>query len=241
MSRGQGSKLVGWGMTGALALGAALAGAACQTETARERERRTTTATEPAVAPVERRPVGQQPATEPALPPGGTPASRDGDAAKTLAALHQANQREVALAGLAQKRSTDRMVKQFATMIVREHKAADAQVLAAAKRKNVVLTTEEARKAASKDDDDEKETMDKLTALRGPEFDREFAQVMVDEHEDAVKLVKDARDDIDDVDLKSMLAELQGKLEKHHEHAKHLVDMIKNPEERARQGRRPVR
>lgn len=169
----------------------------------------------------------------------------DGDAAKVLAALHKSNMNELALAKLGQQKAQMREVKQFSQMLLKEHSKADQMVMAYAKRKAISLTPDEDKA------EDKREAMEKLRPLRGVEFDREFAAIMVDEHDKAVDLVKDARGDVDDPELKGMLAELQGSLEKHLEHARHLRDVTKDAESRAagegkddpatRQGRRPTR
>jgi putative membrane protein len=257
--------LTGLGALSPLALAFTLGVTGCD-----ERRDQRTTTTAPAATQEERRAAAPRPATpaprepevvRPAAPedPGTvTPTNLaaderrkkgDGDAAKVLAALHTSNMNELALAKLGQQKAQMREVKQFSQMLLKEHSKADQMVMSYAKRKAISLTPDE--DTAKDKAEDKREAMEKLRPLRGVEFDRQFAAIMVDEHDKAVDLVKDARGDVDDPELKGMLAELQGSLEKHLEHARHLRDVTKDAEGQAagegkddpatRQGRRPTR
>src|SRR4051812_35543012 len=99
--------------------------------------------------------------------------------AEVLSKLHQSNVKEVEMGKLAQKNGQSKEVKEFGKTLVTDHSAADKKVKALAKKEKVELT-------------DEKPAMDHGD-LTGADFDKKFAQSMLDDHEKDVAEVKKAR------------------------------------------------
>ena len=86
-----------------------------------------------------------------------------------------ANMAEVELGKLAMERSANAGVKKFAQMMIDDHATAGDKLKAVASEHNVPVPTEL--------DDKHIELRDKLTKLKGAEFDREYVAAMVDGHE----------------------------------------------------------
>jgi putative membrane protein len=85
---------------------------------------------------------------------------------------------EVQLGKLAAERGASADVKRFGEMMVQDHMKAGEQLKQIAARYNIEPDPKMA--------DNHKDAMDKLSKLRGAEFDREFINRMIDDHQDAV-------------------------------------------------------
>ncbi len=113
--------------------------------------------------------------TEPAKPPSdrGDQVVTGGD----LAFMNDAasgGMAEIALGRLAVKQAESREVKQFAERVIADHTKAGEELKQLAQRKRVMLPQEVTP--------GHKETMDKLSALRGAAFDRAYVTAMVENH-----------------------------------------------------------
>lgn len=136
-----------------------------------------------------------------ALAAGGAP---DTSFYKTLA---QGGMSEVELANLAQKKSSDPKVKDFAAMMVKDHSAANQKLQALASSKQVSLPSGAgAAEVAAKT---------KLDALSGESFDKSYIKSQVKAHEDTVKLLEKEISSGQDADAKSF-AEAVLPTVKHH-------------------------
>jgi putative membrane protein len=94
---------------------------------------------------------------------------------------------EVQLAKLAKDHASSADVKQFAQMMIDDHTKAGDQL------KQVASTYAIPQNATV--DQDHKDLMDKLSKLRGAEFDKEYMSAMVDDHE---KDVRELRSRVDE-------------------------------------------
>jgi putative membrane protein len=120
-------------------------------------------------------------ANEPATPAGGT----SGDAARDVSnadrdfvrEITSANMAEMQMANLALQRAADGDVKKFAQMMVTDHTQAGEKLNALASQHNLAM------RAAG---DGEKNPAEGFADKRGAEFDREYADTMVDAHQDMV-------------------------------------------------------
>ena len=94
-----------------------------------------------------------------------------------LEELIAGNMAEVEFGKLATEKASNPEVKRFAQMLVRDHTQAvqDLKQIASGHFQPPTQLPEDAR-----------DTMDRLSKLRGNEFDREFVDVMVEKHEDTV-------------------------------------------------------
>lgn len=105
-----------------------------------------------------------------------------------LERLHHINQSEIQLGKLAQQNGQSQDVKSYGEMLVKDHTAADQQVMAYAQRKGMKLASEpkpmndvERKTMAA-----QKAAMDKLQALKGAPFDSSFLAHMVGDHDMAL-------------------------------------------------------
>lgn len=87
---------------------------------------------------------------------------------------------EVELAKLAEEKGSSDAVKQFGKRVVEDHEKENPALVSAANKVNVDVPTELPRSA--------KKTRDKLAKLSGPNFDRAYAKVMLNDQKDDVQL-----------------------------------------------------
>jgi putative membrane protein len=90
---------------------------------------------------------------------------------------------EVELGQLALKKSDDARVREFANRMIKDHSKANQQLESIAKSRNIVLPSEPGEKL--------QKAMKKLSGLSGKNFDQAYAEDMVQDHEEAVKLFQD--------------------------------------------------
>ena len=102
---------------------------------------------------------------------------------------------EVELGKLALEKSSNPQVKEFATMMVKDHGMANTELMAIAKQKNITLP--------STVDDEHKKKMDDLSKKTGADFDKAYVSAMVYGHKSTLKLMEDESKDGKDADLKS--------------------------------------
>jgi predicted outer membrane protein len=94
---------------------------------------------------------------------------------------------EVEMAKLAKERAADPEVKQFAQMMIDDHTNAGKLLTQVATTYGIP--------AQPQLDDKYKDLMDKLSKLRGADFDKEYMNAMVDDHESAVKALRSRVDE----------------------------------------------
>jgi putative membrane protein len=89
---------------------------------------------------------------------------------------------EVELAKLASERAINPDVKAFAQMMVRDHSRANDELARIAKQLDIEVPTQL--------DPMHRELVDRLSKLKGAEFDREYMSAMVEGHEDVAGLLR---------------------------------------------------
>ena len=119
---------------------------------------------------------------------------------------------EVELSRLATSKAQNADVKKFAQKMIEDHTNANAELKQLAGKKTVTLPTEL--------DAEHKAIKDKLSGLSGAEFDKEYVNAMVTDHEKTVNLFKTQADGGTDADAKAFAAKTLPKLQGH-------LDMIK--------------
>ena len=119
------------------------------------------------------------------------------------------NNFEIAAGALAVSRGVDAEVKHYGEHMVADHTAAGTQMKNVAAGKGWTVPDALMPK--------EQQNLDKLSALSGIAFDKEFANTMVLSHQDAVNLFSAAAADfgVPDGDLRSMAATKLPTLEEH--------------------------
>lgn len=102
---------------------------------------------------------------------------------------------EVELGKMALEKSSNPQVKEFATMMVKDHGMANTELMAIAKQKNITLP--------STVDEEHKKKMDDLSKKTGAAFDKAYVDAMVSGHKSTLKLMEDESRDAKDADLKA--------------------------------------
>jgi putative membrane protein len=126
-------------------------------------------------------------------------------------------QAEVELGKLAQQRASNAQVKEFAQTIVRDHTEAGSDLRQIAAKHNVQPSTER---------DAHKDVVDKLSKLKGAEFDREYVNTMVEDHEEAVNAVEEKANENETSDVKQWAAKTLPTLRQHLDRAKQLQQTL---------------
>ena len=134
--------------------------------------------------------------------------------AKLLEDLTRANRAEVALGRLAEQKAASDDVKKFGKHMVDDHSKMLDQGEKIAKSKNV--------EPPSGPDKKQQTSQKKLEGLSGEQFDRAFMQQTVKDHEQALKLVKQAAQKASDPELKAMAKEAEPEMQKHLKMARDL-------------------
>jgi putative membrane protein len=108
--------------------------------------------------------------------------------------------------------------------VVDDHKTMDRKLMAYVEKKGLSSQLEQTATTADTTTRSDADMHSRLQGETGSEFDRDFANTMVEEHDKAIQMVKGARDSVTDSQLRAMLDEALPKLEKHRKMAQDLID-----------------
>lgn len=133
---------------------------------------------------------------------------------KMMAEFAQANMAEVAVAKLAQSRSSNSEIRTFAQQMIDDHGKAYKDLSQLAEDKHVTLPDEADAK--------HQEMLKKKNTLNGAEFDRQYAKAAVADHQNAKKLVDRIAKTAQDPDLKALGKNAQPVIDMHLKMAKEL-------------------
>lgn len=123
---------------------------------------------------------------------------------------------EVALGQLAQEKASNPDVRQFGQTLVQDHTQADSQLMQIAQEKNVKI-----------DQDNEKDrTYKRLSKMSGSDFDREFVDHEVDDHEKDIKMFEKEAQNAKDPDVRQFASTVLPKLREHLAMAQRLQNSI---------------
>ncbi|MHA4895215.1 DUF4142 domain-containing protein [Pedobacter sp. PWIIR3] len=105
---------------------------------------------------------------------------------------------EVEFGKLAQEKSTNAKVKEFATMMVNDHGKANGELMAIATSKSIALPTSL--------DDEHMKKKEELQSKSGMDFDKAYVAAMVEGHNKTLALMQDAAQNCKDSELKAFAA-----------------------------------
>ena len=139
---------------------------------------------------------------------------------------HHVNQIEIDLGKLAEKRGSTQAVKDYGKTLVTDHQQNDKDLMAFAKKHGQKIPaekpiTDDDKKAAK----DAKAMTDRLHTLKGAEFDREYLQMMVNDHEKELATIDTNVGMVTDSDLAQMVRDVKPVLQRHADAAR---DLMKN-------------
>ena len=114
---------------------------------------------------------------------------------KFMMAAAASDMNEIGLSNQALSKSTNEDVKKLAQMMVDDHTKSSEELKPIAASKGVTLPTEM--------DSKHKSMMEKMSAMSGADFDREYVKTMVKDHEKAVALYQKQADGGKDAEAKA--------------------------------------
>lgn len=121
------------------------------------------------------------------------------------------NLEEIELGNLAQTRGTVNHVKELGEMMLTEHNTALTELTALAAKKQITIPTSLTDKGMS--------TSKKLMDIKVSKFDKEYADMMVSGHKDAISVFEKASTNALDADIRNWATSMLPALRKHLDHA----------------------
>jgi putative membrane protein len=140
----------------------------------------------------------------------GADAGKDkisGDDADFVKAAASGGMMEVQLGKIAAEKASNSRVKEFGTRMQKDHSKANDQLKKIAAKKDIKLPAELAAK--------HKATVNKLSKLKGEEFDREYMEAMVDDHKEDLEKFQRQADKGKDPEVKKFAQDQVPILKKH--------------------------
>jgi putative membrane protein len=126
---------------------------------------------------------------------------------------------QIQLGKLAEERSSNPAVKQFAQRMIDDHTKADNQLQQVASKESIMLPNSL--------DTREQDTLDKLSKLSGPAFDKAYAKDMVKDHEKDIAAFRAESRLGTDPNIKQFASQTLPVLQQHLELAKNLDKTVK--------------
>ena len=145
-----------------------------------------------------------------------TEVSSNSGSAAILNQIHQADQKEIALANMAAAKASSAEVQNYAKQLVDDHTSADHEVLAMAQTMNLHLRDTAASKQG-------RHGSAKLNSATGPQFDREFLQETSADHDKLIRELKQEREDASNDDIEALIDKILPILEQHQQLAQILL------------------
>jgi len=145
------------------------------------------------------------------------------DAQKVLSDLHNANQMEITMGRMAKEKGASDLVRTYGDRLIKDHEDADKQVQDLAKKDGITLAAKPTSGAidhfvASR----EQNKMADLSKKTGADFDKAFAEAMVDDHQRDIRKLKNAEKSLEQSDVRELVAKLLPTLQQHLELAKQI-------------------
>lgn len=137
--------------------------------------------------------------------------------AKFLVKAAEINVEEIELGKLAQESATKKEIKDLGKMMETAHQKAQAELSTLASRKNISIPAGPTDKA--------KEAYKKLTSKSGKDFDKEYSNMMVMGHKDAINLFEKASKNSKDPDISAFAEKMLPELNMHLEHSLKAKEM----------------
>lgn len=157
--------------------------------------------------------------------------------------IHLMNQLEIRAGELAKQKAQNTAVKQFATRLVQEHRAADERISRIAEQRGVDLPSMEMQRTAGSGSGDMSQAlenergmtpemhqsmqqMEELRRLRGREFDLAFMQLMVEDHENMLRSMESMGVRVEDPVLQSELSAMTDSVRTHRDLAQSITEKL---------------
>lgn len=131
--------------------------------------------------------------------------------AQFLVNAAEANMKEIQLGQLAQKKGTVSHVKELGKMMEDAHTKSQKELVALAKTKGITVPTSPTKNV--------RDTYDKLDKKTGKDFDKAYADIIVDAHVKSIDSYEKAAADSHDSEITNWASKTLPELRKHHVHA----------------------
>ena len=131
--------------------------------------------------------------------------------AQFLVNAAEINLEEIKLGQLAQEKGNASHIKELGKMMEDAHTKSLAELIALAKTKIITIPTSPT--------DNAMDAFKKLDAKSGNNFDKEYADMMVSGHKDAISTFEKASENCEDADIKNWASTMLPDLRKHLDHA----------------------
>jgi putative membrane protein len=132
-----------------------------------------------------------------------------------LAHVHHVDQMEIDAGKVAQKKGSTQAVKSYGKMLVTDHTQNDKDVLAMAKKHGQKLPADELKM--------DKDAMDRLTNMKGADYDREFLRQMAEGHDKELANIDGEVDQSSNNEVIELLKGMKPVLQKHADQARDLM------------------
>lgn len=126
---------------------------------------------------------------------------------------------EVKLSEYAATHASEQKVKDLAKQLCGDHEKANAKLTEYARALKLAVVAGQEKET--------REKLDKLSKLKGEEFDREFLKQMIEDHQKAIRLFEGESKTGTDSGLKTFASDTLPTLRKHLEEARTLLEKIK--------------
>ena len=131
--------------------------------------------------------------------------------AEFLVMAAEINLKEIKLGELALQKGKASHVKELGKMMVSDHTKSQKDLIALADSKGITIPTSPT--------DDVNDAYTKLEKKSGSDFDKAYADMMVDGHKDAIEAHKKGAEDSDDAEIKNWATGRLPSLQKHLDHS----------------------
>lgn len=144
----------------------------------------------------------------------------EGDETEFVSKAASSNLFEIESGKLAVAKGVRTEVKNYGTMMIDNHTTATVELKTVAEQNGIAVPTNM--------NDEHRAMYNDLNARSGTDFDRAYAQMMVDSHQRTVNLFEEAADDLDDPEIKKFAQDKIPVLKMHLDHATTLKNTV-NP------------
>jgi len=127
---------------------------------------------------------------------------------------------EVELGTVALTKASSPEVKKFAQMMVDDHSKANNELKSLAQQKNITLPTVMGNESQRKFENCQQKT--------GAEFDKEYIDLMVNDHKEVIDEFEDQAGEGNDAELKSWASSKLSAMRNHLQEAQRIQELIKN-------------
>lgn len=157
------------------------------------------------------------------------PQREDSEEANILIKIHLVNQMEIEAGQLAQQKGQSEQVRRFGERLARAHRDVDQEVQSLARREGIDLPAAQPRAQSreqsaevEKHQQEQQQPLERLEKAQAEDFDREFADAMVDGHRKTIDRLKDAKDGLANPEVRDLVDRTLPILESHQRDAEQL-------------------